>query len=101
MYRRFDMQSRDCAYTAFIPVKSANEIAGAVSGSIPACKAIKVVHKGSYNHLGNGWSTIMAHQRYKKLKPLKGAYPFELYPNDPGEAPEEEWITEIYVPIRG
>ena len=69
-------------------------------GSIEPCRALKVIHKGSYNHLGNGWSTAMAHQRYKKLRPLKAQCPFEFYPNDPGTTPEDELVTEIFIPVR-
>lgn len=100
VYNNFDIKNQHCHYTAITPVKSEANIDGAICGKIEACKAIKVVHTGSYDHLGNGWGTAMTHQRVKKLKPLKSQSNFELYMNDPGETPEEDVITEIYIPVR-
>ena len=101
VYNHMDMKAESCKYTAIIPVTSTKRIDGGVAGSIPTCKALKVIHKGSYEHLGNSWSTAMAHQRHDKLKPSRVQKPFEVYVNDPGENPEEELLTEIYIPIRG
>lgn len=99
VYRKVDLKKQHCEYTAFVPVKTA--AGNTAAGSIKACKAIKVVHQGSYDNLGNAWSTAMSYQRYKKHKPLKKQYCFELYPSDPETTPEKEIVTEIYVPIRG
>lgn len=98
VYRNVDLKKQYCKYTAFVPV---NDASGAESaGSIKPCRALKVVHRGSYRHLGNAWSTAMSYQRYKKLKPLRKQFCFELYPSDPETTPEKEIVTEIYVPIR-
>ena len=101
LYHEFDMKGRRCKYTNFMPVRLAKPIAGAVTGEIQPCKALKVVHHGSYGHLGNAWGTAHSHLRYKKLKPHKTQCAFEVYPNDPEEVPVEEILTEVYVPIRG
>jgi effector-binding domain-containing protein len=101
LYHKFDMKARRCKYTNIIPVKLAQPVSGAVAGAIQPCRAIKIVHYGSYHHLGNAWSTAHSHLRYKKLKPHKTQCAFEFYPNDPEETPVEELLTEIYVPIRG
>ncbi|MGI9428480.1 MAG: SRPBCC family protein [Bythopirellula sp.] len=101
LYHVFDMKGRRVKYTSIMPVKAARPVSGAVHGEIQPCKALKIVHQGSYEHLGNAWSTAHSHLRYKKLKPHKTQCAFEIYPNDPEETPVEEILTEIYVPIRG
>lgn len=101
LYHQFDMKGRRCKYTNIIPVKTAQAVSGAVAGEIQPCKAIKIVHHGSYDHLGNAWSAAHSHLRHKKLKPHKTQCAFEFYPNDPTESSVEELVTEIYVPIRG
>ena len=42
----------------------------------------------------------MAHQRYDRLKPLKSQCPFEIYASDPDNTPEEDLLTEIFLPLR-
>jgi hypothetical protein len=101
LYHAFDMKRRQCRYTAFMPTVSRPSIAGVPSGSPAACRAIKVVHTGSYRHLANGWSAAMAYQRAKKFRPLKSHAPFEVYISDPRETAEAELVTEIYIPVRG
>ena len=101
LYHDFDFKKKACHYTAIVQTESPAEIDGLKSGAIGGCKAIKVKHTGSYDHLGNAWTAAMSYQRYKKLKPLKTQCGFELYANDPGETPVEELLTEVFVPIRG
>lgn len=98
VYRDVDLKNQHCDYTVFVPVKAAQGAGGA--GNIKPCKAIKIIHQGSYRHLGNAWSTAMSYQRYKKLKPLKAQPCFEVYSSDPESTPEKEIVTEIYIPIR-
>ena len=100
IYHEYDMKAQTCHYTSFVPTPSSAEVSGATSGTIDACKALKVVHTGNYEHLANAWSTGMAYQRYKKLKPLKGQPPFEIYSSDPEQTPVEDIVTEIYFPLR-
>jgi len=101
LYREFDMKRGHCKYTSIVPVKDSQSVSGAVAGKTQPCRALKIVHRGSYEHLGNAWSTAMAHQRVKKFKVHKSQCAFEFYLNDPAETPVEELLTEIYVPIRG
>ena len=101
IYHRVDFKNQSCHYTAMIPVTSADKLQEDQKGAISPCRAIKIVHKGSYHHLGNAWSTAMAYQRNQKMKLLKSQAGFERYLNDPSETPESELITEIYVPVRG
>ena len=100
IYSKFDIKRKSCTYTAFAPVKMSKEIEGGVTGTIGGCKALKVVHTGSYQNVGNGWGMIMSYQRAHKHKPIKGQPPFEVYVNDPCVMPEAEIVTEIYMPIK-
>lgn len=57
-------------------------------------------HKGAYAGLNDLYFSI-----YRKWLPasgyrLRNAMPFEKYVNDPGRFPENELITEIYIPIK-
>lgn len=101
IYHAFDMKRRQCRYSAFMPTVSRPDIAGVQSRSLTACRAVKVVHTGSYQHLGNAWSTAMAYQRAKKLKTLKSHAPFEVYVSDPRETAEADIVTDVYIPVRG
>ena len=94
VYHSMNIKTGHCSYTAFAPV---NE--NTATGSIATCKALKVVHTGRYQHLGNAWSTANNYQRHKKLKKNKNIHPFELYQNDPQQVAAEELITEIYLPV--
>lgn len=105
VYNNMDMKSGHCDYTAIVPVvesleniKPAGEFR---KGSLGGCKAIKVIHRGAYEFVPNGWSAAFSFQRNKKLKLLKSQPPFEFYPNDPETTPVEDLITEIYIPVKG
>jgi effector-binding domain-containing protein len=101
LYHDVDLKRQTFHYTSIVQTKSPTKLGGVETGTIAPCKALKVIHTGSYDHLGNAWSTAMAYQRYKKLKPLKSQCSFEFYSNDPDNTPAEDLITEIFVPIRG
>lgn len=101
LYHDVNLKEQRCKYTAIVPINSPAPIEGGQTGSVEPCKALKVTHTGSYQNVGNAWSTIMAYQRHKKLKPLKSQCAFEIYANDPCETAEADLLTEIYLPIRG
>lgn len=107
IYNRIDLKTSACTYTAALPVELVDtEIEQNADGftirpiQILPCKALKVVHKGKYEHLGNAWSTVIAHQRAQKLKPSKVQPPFEVYLTDPEHNRGESILTEIYLPLR-
>lgn len=102
LYHKVNMKHGQCHYTAIMQTVSPAEVNGYESGTLGPCKAIKIVHTGSYQHLGNAWSAAMSYEYYKKgIKRLKSLPSFEFYPNDPHETPEKDWLTEIFVPVRG
>ncbi len=69
-------------------------------GNVPDHKALKVVHTGSYKHLGNAWSTAMGAQMALKKRKNKAIPMCEVYNNNPHEVEEKDRITSIYVPVR-
>jgi len=101
VYKKMDLKKSHCDYIAGIPIDAANStLDGLDMGRILPGRAYKVIHKGSYLHLGNAWATAIAHQRDQKLKLSKQQPVFERYLTDPNETPANEQITEIYIPLR-
>lgn len=94
IYHDLNIKTQNCKYTAFAPVAKSD-----ASGSIPGCRALKVVHTGGYQHIANAWATVNTYQRHKKIKKNKKIAPFEFYINDPAEVPAKDLVTEIYMPV--
>lgn len=67
--------------------------------SLAANQAFQVDHLGSHRHLGNAWSVANQLVRKQKLKQTRGGT-FEIYRTTPPETPENELLTEIYLPLR-
>lgn len=69
---------------------------------IPSHKAIKVVIYGSYDFMGDAWAGIYAHFKGLKLKVNKKVPAYEKYIKGPHNCDNpDEYITEIYMPIKG
>jgi len=109
LYDKFNIRQQSCDFSAAVAIdkleleknfESSLSGKGIKTGSIAACKALKVVHTGDYHHLGNAWATAMMHMRAKKLKPLKSQPPFEKYLDNPETTPGPQRVTEIYLPVR-
>ena len=103
LYNKFDFVSRDVDYVSGFIYKEQPNLdpsSGYEVGSAPGHKAIKVVHTGSYRHLGNAWSTAMGAQMTLKKKINQAVPMYEIYENDPHEVEEKDLITSIYVPVR-
>lgn len=101
VYHHFDMKAQTFDYTSGFIVPESTEIAGSGLScwSVPAVRALRVDHTGSYDHVGNGWSAAYQYARYRKLKQSK-AGTFEIYRNDPSETDTAELLTEIYLPLK-
>ena len=102
MYHKWDIVKGQVSYTAGFPVEEIpdNLPTGFVTGEIPASKIYTLRHIGSYQHLGNAWTTMMMMQRNKEFKTRKDIHPFEVYMNMPGEVAEEELITDIVFAVK-
>ena len=101
IYNTFDIFKGETNYIACIPLEENVAIASTwVKGTLPAQQALKTMHKGRYLHLGNGWMTAISFARMKKIKMKKMPVGYEFYPNNPYDTPQEELITEIYLPLK-
>ena len=103
IYHKWDMRKQQVTYTSGVPLKDLPDDppSGMITGKIPASPTYTLRHVGSYLHLGNAWSTLVAMQRAKEFKPKKGFHPFETYQNHPGQVPESKLITDIHFGLRG
>ncbi|MCU4154643.1 SRPBCC family protein [Carboxylicivirga sp. A043] len=102
IYHKFDFTDPECTYSSGVPVKSdlmpGDEF---YKDRYPKIRAIKVLFKGDYEHLGNGWAAAYSYLRYKKLKANKKIDPIEVYLNDPIIVVDPaDWLTAIYIPIK-
>lgn len=101
LYNKMDIVKGEFEYIAALPVASrVSSGNGIVCQERPVCKAYKVVHVGSYHHVGNAWAVAMHDIQHFKHKLDKRNAAFEIYTNDPETTPEADLITEIYLPIR-
>lgn len=101
VYRKMDMRRDRCDYTVGLPVAGgATPHAPVQRGQRPACDALSLVHTGAYRHLGSAWAMLMAEARHRKLKPVRGQPPFEIYLDDPAVTPESDLRTQLYYPTR-
>jgi effector-binding domain-containing protein len=101
VYHKFDMKAQTFEYTSgFALPQSVESLSADLSvWSIPQVKALNVIHTGTYEHLGNGWSAAHQFARYKKLKQSKVGT-FEIYKNNPDDTAPAELRTEISLPLK-
>jgi AraC family transcriptional regulator len=74
---------------------------GVALKTIPAGRAASVVHKGPYTDLHRVYRAL-----YRDWLPHSGEEaadrpPFEQYLNNPREHPPSEWLTEVFLPLKG
>jgi len=101
IYNTFDIFKRTTSYVACIPLdEEANIDDSWVKGSTEEGEALKTIHKGRYENLGNGWMTAMSFARMKKLKVANTPVGVEYYLNDPQQTAPEDLVTEIVIPLK-
>lgn len=71
--------------------------AGIELDELPACKAVRTVHYGSYDATSEGWSAVLEWMGERGLDPARDLW--EVYLNTPDEVPECELATELLVPL--
>lgn len=102
IYHNWNVSKQLCNYTAAIPVKQI--LKGLPSSMFVAKrqqqKVYSLRHIGSYEHLGNAWTTLYTMQRNKEFNCVKGAHPFEIYVSNPDDVSAAELITELKFPIQ-
>lgn len=100
VYHNLNMKTQDMDLTCGFTTESTETQAPMKRTKLPAGKALHVRHTGSYEHVGNGWSSAYQVARYKKLKMLRSQPTYEIYRNDPETTPVEELVTDIYLPVK-
>lgn len=103
VYTRFDVKQGAFDYISGYQIPESVQLpAGSPlkTWSCPAGNAFRVEQQGPYRHLGNGWSAANQICRYRKLKQSRVGT-FEIYRTMPGEVPDAQIRTDIYLPLRG
>jgi effector-binding domain-containing protein len=88
------------SYFAEIPVdQEPKNLTKAMSmGKSPDGKALKFVHRGSYENMDNTYEAITNHLDDKKLE-AKDTF-IEDYTTDPLKTPEDRLVINVYVPLK-
>ncbi|CAL2107766.1 AraC family transcriptional regulator [Tenacibaculum sp. 190524A02b] len=66
---------------------------------VPSQKYAKFIHKGSHESCFETYNTIYAHWIYEVQLEFADAPILEFYLNDEEDTPQEELITEVYIPV--
>jgi effector-binding domain-containing protein len=87
-------------YMAEIPVdqEPKNLAKGMTMGKSPDGKALKFVHRGSYDNMDNTYEAITNHLDEKKLE-AKDTF-IEEYITDPLKTEEDKLVINVYVPLK-
>jgi effector-binding domain-containing protein len=87
-------------YMAEIPVdqEPKNLTKGMSMGKSPEGKALKFVHRGSYDNMDNTYEAITNHLDEKKLE-AKDTF-IEEYITDPLKTEEDKLVINVYVPLK-
>jgi effector-binding domain-containing protein len=87
-------------YLAEIPVEQdpKNLTKDMSIGKSPDGKALKFVHRGSYDNMDNTYEAITNHLDDKKLE-AKDTF-IEEYITDPLKTPEDKLVINVYVPLK-
>ena len=81
---------------AQVPTVPANS--GITVGKSPAGKALKFVHRGSYDAMDTTYEAITNYLDEKQLE-AKDLF-VEQYMKDPITTPEDDLVIEVYVPLK-
>ena len=87
-------------YLAQIPVdqEPKNLAKNMTMGNSPEGKALKFVHRGSYDNMDNTYEAITNHLDDKKLE-AKDTF-IEEYITDPLKTAEDKLVINVYVPLK-
>jgi len=67
---------------------------------LPSHRAYVVRLQGGYAALDVAWYQAMQRMRIENIQPDQRIQPFECYLNDPDSVVENEYATEIHIPVR-
>ena len=102
IYNSVDVLTNEVDFLSAIPISETVEVDSEkfVVGHLEAKPAVKVEHRGSYDHLGNAWASSIMYARANKIKVNKEFGGVEIYMNDPNETEPADLISEIYLTLR-
>jgi effector-binding domain-containing protein/uncharacterized protein YndB with AHSA1/START domain len=100
LYPKWDETAKQMEMVCALPVAEGAKVPAKYKVmQNPGGKAVKAVHKGSYDNMMATHEQIMQYIGYKKLE-INGA-PWEVYVTDPMmEKDPSKWVTEIYYPVK-
>jgi effector-binding domain-containing protein len=67
-------------------------------GQSPGGKALKFVHRGSYDSMDSTYEAITNHLDEKRLEAADSF--IEEYETDPVTTPEDKFVVTVYVPLK-
>ena len=103
VYHKFDMIKNNTEFTsafvydADVAVPTDKNL---IKKLVKDHSGFSVLHTGSYDHMGNGWSAAMGHVKHKKLKLNKSVDMYELYLNNPSNSEIKNLKTQIVIPVK-
>jgi effector-binding domain-containing protein len=89
------------SYQAAVPITAApaNAPKGDIAvGQSPSGKALKFIHRGSYDSMDNTYEAITNHLDEKRLEAADSF--IEEYETDPVTTPEDKFVVTVYVPLK-
>jgi AraC family transcriptional regulator len=66
---------------------------------IPAGRYAVTTHHGPYEQLGDAWSRFMGQWLPASGERLGPGISYEIYVNNPMEAPKDQLVTDLYIPL--
>ena len=96
-------------FTVAVPVAADSAVdaeeSGITVGEIPGGQALRFVHEGPYPKLRDTYEQITAWMKEQGMLQSEADWAkympmWEEYMNDPQSTPEDELITNIYLPVR-
>lgn len=103
IYDKFDVEKELCVYRMGIPVRFTPDKEDIPSGfeftQVEGMETFAVTHQGAYKHLGNAWALGMTLAEKKKFKLNKKGIMLEIYLNNPDELEEQDYLTEVHLPV--
>ena len=99
VYARTNIKLRTVVCHMGIPIGDAD--AGQVPvRDLPAHRAYVVRLQGSYAAMEVAWYQAMQRMRIENIQPDQRIPPFERYLNDPNAVQENDYLTELHIPVR-
>ena len=100
IYNTFDMVKGKSKFISCMPIEQDLKVERSwKKGTLKSMEVISINHIGSYEHLGNGWTTAFTYARNKKLKTKRKPIGYEFYFTDPKRTDRSKLLTEICLPL--